>query len=346
MDFGSINLITKDADKALVTYLKLFGTNNVQEVIKLQELKDDSETVDGYYLKTKPLHLGIFTPRGSTGRMGKFLAKYGEGIHHLTFHMGQDEFEQTYLKFKDEGRPVSEKVVYLGRFTEALFWLDETGEQGVPMKFATTCYQGLTMWESTNYLDTPKKFEKVKITDEYPRPRVVLNSAMVTVNEFEKQRDVWSHILSRPAIETGDIFRLTPGKVDDGRGNIFIPIRFQFSDSKGINLYCAINKEAPINKIMGKRGVNGMIHNSACYVTRDRLHEYFGQLEEAGFSMVDPKPALNMNKGNGNYFFFVHPRSVHGVLWEVVSIFTRDMSARARYDFSDTTTYMAPPDMT
>jgi len=61
--------------------------------------------------------------------------------------------------------------------------------------------------------------------------------------------------------------------------------------------------------------------------------------------MVDPKPALNINKGNGNYFFFIHPRSAHGVLWEVVSVFTRDMSARARYDFSDTTTFMVPPDM-
>ena len=88
-----------------------------------------------------------------------------------------------------------------------------------------------------------------------------------------------------------------------------------------------------------------MIHNSACYVTRDRVHEYFDQLEEAGFSMVDPKPALNTNKGNGNYFFFIHPRSAHGVLWEVVSVFTRDSDVRARYDFSDTSTYLVPPEL-
>jgi hypothetical protein len=345
MDFGSINLVVKDPDTALTTHLKLFGTNNVEEVIRLQGLKDDSETVDGYYLKTKPLHLAIFTPRGSAGRMGRFLARNGEGIHHLTFHMGQDEFEETYARFKNEGRPVSEKVVYIGRFSQAIFWLNETGEQGVPMKFATTCYQGLAMWENTMYLDTPKKFEKIKIKDRFQRPRIVLNSAMVTVNEFEKQQNIWSNILSRPAVEAGDIFRLTPGKVEDGRGNIFIPIRFQFADSKGINVYCAINKDAPINKVMNKRGVTGMIHNSACYVTRDKVHEYFEQLEDADFSMVDPKPALNINKGNGNYFFFIHPRSAHGVLWEVVSVFTRDMSARARYDFSDTTTFMVPPDM-
>ena len=343
MDFGSINLVVKDPDAALITHLKLFGTNNVEEVIKLQGLKDDSETVDGYYLKTKPLNLAIYTPRDSSGRMGKFMAKNGEGTHHLTFHMGQDEFEQTYQKFKQEGRPVSEKIIYIGKFSQAMFWLDGTGEQGVPLKFATTCYQSLSMWENTNYLDTPKHFEKLKIKDEYLRPRIVLNTAIVTVNEFEKQQNIWSSILARTGVEQGDIFRLLPGKVEDGRGNIFVPIRYQFADSKGINLYCALNKEAPINKIMSKRGVNGMIHNSACYVTRDRVHEYFGQLEEAGFSMVDPKPALNTNKGNGNYFFFIHPRSAHGVLWEVVSVFTRDDAVRARYDFSDTSAYMVPP---
>jgi hypothetical protein len=77
---------------------------------------------------------------------------------------------------------------------------------------------------------------------------------------------------------------------------------------------------------------------------RDKLHEYFGQLEDAGFSMVDPKPALNANKGNGNYFFFVHPRSTYGVLWEMVSMFTRGEDVKARYDWTDVKTYMLPPD--
>jgi hypothetical protein len=95
---------------------------------------------------------------------------------------------------------------------------------------------------------------------------------------------------------------------------------------------------------MRKRGITGMYHNLAVYVTRDRVHEYFNQLEDSGFSMVDPKPALNTNKGNGNYFYFVHPRSTNGVLWEVVSMFTRDDSVKAHYDWSDTKIYMTPPD--
>ena len=137
MELGSINLVVEDPDAALITYLKLFGTNNVPEVIKLKGLSDTVDTVDGYYLKTKPVNLGIFKPRESTGRMGEFLQKNGEGIHHIDLHLGQDEFEQTYSKFKSNGQPVSEKLVYIGKFSEAIFWLEESGEQGLPIKFAT-----------------------------------------------------------------------------------------------------------------------------------------------------------------------------------------------------------------
>jgi hypothetical protein len=345
MDFGSINLVVKNPDVAMMTYLKLIGTNNVQEVIKLEGLTDTVDTVDGYYLKTRPLHLGVFTPRDSKGRMGQFLEKYGEGIHHIDMFLGQDEFEKTYTRFKNEGRPVSEKVAYIGRFSEAIFWLDGSGEQGVPIRFCTKTYRGLSLWEKTDYLDTPRKFERVNITEEFIRPRIVINSVMVTVNDWEHQRQIWSNVVSRPAVDTGNIFTLEPGQVDDGRGNIFVPVRYQFYQSKGINLYCALNKDAPINKVMGRRGVNGMFHNLAGYVTRDRIHEYFKQLEEAEFALVDPKPALNINKGNGNYFFFVHPICTHGVLWEFVSMFTRDESCRARFDWSDTSINLVPPEI-
>ncbi len=344
MDMRSVNLVVRDPDAALITYLKFFGTNNVPEVLKVKGLFDGSETLDGYYLKTQPLNLGLWSPQGTTGRMGHFLQTVGEGIHHITFQMNQDEFEQTWTRFKNEDRPLSEKVAYQGRLSEAFFWLDGSGEQGVPMQFGTKTYRGLKMWETTDYLDGPKMVQPIKISDEYPRPRIVFNSVMVTVNAAEKQREVWSNILSRKAADTGDIFTLEPGQVNDGRGNIFIPIRFGFTQSKGINVYRAVNPEGPINKVMRKRGVNGLYHNLAAYVTRDRLHEYWSALEAAGFSMVDPKPALNANHGNGNYFFFVHPRSSFGVLWEVVSIFTRDESIRARFDWSDTKVYMLPPD--
>jgi len=345
MEFGSINLVVKDAEAALRTYLKMFGTNNVEQVIKLKGLSDAVDTIDGYYLKTKPIHLGIFRPRESTGRMGESLAKYGEGIHHIELHLGQDEFEETYSRFKRDGRTVSEKATYIGKFSEAIFWLEESGEQGLPIKFATKTYRGLKMWEDTIYLDTPQRFEKISITEEYHRPSIALKSIMITVNEWEKQQQIWSSILSRPAVNIGDLFTNERAEVNDGRGNIFVPVRYQFPGGGGINLYCALNEDAPINKVMARRGRHTMYHNAAGYIVRDRVHECWKQWEEAGFAMVDPKPLLNTNRGNGNYFFFVHPMSTHGVLWEFVSLTTRDEAVRARYDWSNTETYMVSPDI-
>ena len=65
MEFGSIDLVVKDPDIALQTYLKIYGTNNIPQVIKLKGLNDNLDVVDGYLLKTKPVNLGIWTPRSS-----------------------------------------------------------------------------------------------------------------------------------------------------------------------------------------------------------------------------------------------------------------------------------------
>lgn len=345
MEFGSINLVVKDPDVALKTYLKLFGTNNVQEVIRLKGLSDTVDIVDGYYLKTKPVNLGIFKPRESAGRMGKFLEKYGEGIHHIDLHLGQDEFEQTYSRFKNEGLRVSDKLVYVGKFSEAIFWLEESGEQGVPVKFATKTYHGLSMWKDTIYLDTPQRFEKVTITEEYPMPRVNLGTIMVTVKEWEKQQRIWANILSRSALNVGNLSTLEEAEVNDGRGNIFVPVKYRFPGSGAINLYCALNDDAPINKVMASRGRTVMYYNICSYVARDKVHEYWRRLDEAGFAMVDPKPMLNTESGNGNYFYFVHPISTHGVLFEIVSAYVMDEANRLYYDWSDTETYMVPPEI-
>ena len=52
MEFGSIDLVVNDPDVSLQTYLKIFGTNNIPQVIKLKGLNDNINVVDGYLLKT------------------------------------------------------------------------------------------------------------------------------------------------------------------------------------------------------------------------------------------------------------------------------------------------------
>jgi hypothetical protein len=258
--------------------------------------------------------------------------------------MGQDAFEHTYSKFKTFGWPVSEKPIFVGKFTEAIFWLEESGEQQVPVKFATTAYRGFSE-EDMIYLDTPKSFEKINVTEEYLRPRVEMNTIVTVTNEFEREQQIWASMLGRAGVEIGDQHTLTRKKVVDGRGNIFVPVSYMFGDGAEVtrvNFYIAVNPDAPINKHLARRGKTVAYHNITSFVTRDKMHQYWKQLEEAGFAMIDPKPYLMA--ATGNYFFFVHPISAHGVLLEFVSIFTREKGVM-RFDHSDSEILMVPPEM-
>ncbi len=345
MELASINIVVKDADAALKTYLKLFGTNNVAEVIKLKGLKDDSETVDGYWLKTRPLNIAIFTPRGTTGRMGSFLQKYGQGIHHIQLHMGQDEFEQTYEQFKGNSWPISSPT-YFGKFSEAVFWLEENGPQAVPVKFATKTYHTLKMWPEVVYNDTPQRFEIVKIKDEIIRPKVELKTPVVSVQDFQKQTEVWATMLSKPAHRRESEER---SPVDDHHGNQFITHMYQFNNKCKISVYHALNPEGSIRRTLARMSKEAMYYDMIFHVQRDQTYELWKQWDKAGFAMVDPKPLLSTGQGNGNYFFFIHPISTHGVVCELVSLwnFPEDQSVEPYiiFDWSDSKVYMVPPDL-
>jgi len=186
----------------------------------------------------------------------------------------------------------------------------------------------------------------VRIGEEYIRPRVELNTIVVVTNDFERQQQIWTTMLSRQPIEIGDQFKLTRREVPDGRGNIFLPVMYMFGgggEVTRVNLYIAIIPEAPIKKFLDRRGKKVAYHNMTSFVTRDRMHEYWKQLEQAGFAMVDPKPYLQTP--TGNYFFFVHPISTHQVLCEFVSIFVRDEAGRMVYDHSDSSLHLVAPEV-
>jgi len=323
----------------------LIGTNNISEIIKIKGLKDDSDVVDGYWLKTRPLALAIFTPRTETGRMGEFLKKYGQGIHHIQFHMGQDEFEDTYERFKSMGWPVS-KPTYYGKLSEAIFWLEETSDAGVPIKFATKAYHTLRIWPEVNYLDTPQRFNRLEITEPIIRPRVDVKTPVVSVANFQKQTEVWSKLLNREARrkEGGD-----KPPVDDRRGNQFIAHMYEFADDAKLSVYHALNPEGSIRKTLSRRGKESMYYDIIFHIQRDRTHELWRQWEAAGFDMVDPKPLLNTGQGNGNYFFFIHPLSTHGVVCEFVSLwnFPKDKECEPYmvFDWTDSSIFMVPPDV-
>jgi hypothetical protein len=345
MEFGSINLAVKDADVALDTYLKMFGTNNVKKVIKVTGLNDGIDIVDGYYLVMEPVKMGIFKPRESEGCMSKFLREYGGGIHHMEFHLPQDEFMERHEMFKSAGWAVSEKPVYIGKFSEAIFWLNEGGQQGVPVKFATKAHHGLGENEAI-YLDTPRSFETIDISVEYPRPPgVVLDTVVIATSDLEASKVVWARLSGQPLpVTIKEYDTNVQARVNDGRGNIFLPVSFKFQEPTRINMYEALNEEGPIRKVMKRRGLNTMYHNIIIHVTRDRFHEYWGQLEDAGFSMVDPKPYLM--KDTGNYFFFVHPKSLHGVVAEYVQLNrVNETTGHFSFDWTGSETHIVSPDV-
>lgn len=356
MRFGSINVVVNDPDEALGTWLKLIGTNNVSRVLKVKGLYDTEETIDGYYLHTNPVHLGIWKPRESTGRMGRFLKKHGGGIHHMTLHIGQEEFTDMHRNLKSRGYPVSDKPIFIGRLSEAMFWLDESGEQSIPVQYATKCNH---TFYPTDFgcvsLDTPKSVEIVNIAEEYIRPKVEVVTVVIVVKDLEKHIGLWSTIFKRFPLEMGGIGVPGPhirGAGNDYRGNTFQPVAYLFETADGVtqarvNQYCAVGDpdhpadQNPINKVLAARGATAMYHNITCVVQRDRYHEYWDQLEQAGFSMHDPKPPLL--HGTGNYFFFTHPLGTHGVLHEFVSLFKRDETGAVVYDYRDVEAYMVPP---
>jgi hypothetical protein len=352
MQFGSINIVVNDPDEALGKWLKLIGTNNVSRVLKIKGLDDTTDIVDGYYLHTNPVHIGLWKPRESNGRMAQFLKKNGEGIHHMTFHMGQEEFLIHHKRLKSRGWPVSEKPIFLGLLTEAIFWVGESSDQEVPVKFQTKCNHTFYPTDTGGvHLDTPKSCEVVNITEEHIRPRVDVVTVVVVCNDLEKQIRAWSTLTERFPLEMGGIGVPGPhirGAGNDYRGNLFEPVSYLFDTGDGgrtqarINQYQAVGgPENPINKVLAHRGANVMYHNITCVVQRDKFHGYWEQLEDAGFNMLDPKPPLLL--GTGNYFFFTHPSSTHSVLHEFVSLFKRDEAGQVIYDYNGVEAYMVPP---
>jgi hypothetical protein len=258
--------------------------------------------------------------------------------------VGQDDFLKLHASFQALRWPVSEKPVYFGKLSEAVFWLEETGEQGVPVKFATKAYHGFGEHGAV-YLDTPKRLERVALSEEYLRPRMEVVTCVIAAKHFEKQHELWSTILDQPApVRTRDPQSLDKSLVNDGRGDVFWPSSFLLQGHSKISIYLALNDDGPINKVLARRGRNALFHNIIFLVRRDKIHECWEQLEDAGFAMVDPKPLLL--ESTGNYFFFVHPISTHGILSEFVAATWMDRNvSEFMFDWADTELNVVPPEI-
>lgn len=68
--------------------------------------------------------------------------------------------------------------------------------------------------------------------------------------------------------------------------------------------------ESPVARFLGRRG-EGLHH--VCFAVDD-IHAELDRLRAAGFALIDATP----RRGHGGLVAFVHPRSTHGVLVELL----------------------------
>jgi methylmalonyl-CoA epimerase len=71
-----------------------------------------------------------------------------------------------------------------------------------------------------------------------------------------------------------------------------------------------LEEETAIGRFLARRG-EGMHH--VCYAVDD-IHAEMARLAASGFTLVDEAP----RRGHGGLVAFIHPRSVHGVLIELL----------------------------
>ena len=90
-----IGIAVNDLKSASDLYEKLMNTN----VYKIEEVA--SENVKTAFLKSGPNKVELLEATSEDSPIAKFIAKKGEGIHHIAFEV--DDIEQEITRLKQEG---------------------------------------------------------------------------------------------------------------------------------------------------------------------------------------------------------------------------------------------------
>lgn len=90
-----IGIAVKDLEKSNELFEKLFGTRHY----KVEEVA--SEGVKTSFFKVGPNKIELLESTNEDGPIGKFLAKKGEGIHHIAFAV--EDITAEIARLKEEG---------------------------------------------------------------------------------------------------------------------------------------------------------------------------------------------------------------------------------------------------
>ena len=106
-----------------------------------------------------------------------------------------------------------------------------------------------------------------------------------------------------------DVFQIQPGEIkelpDQG-----VRATLLLVGQTRLELLQPLSAESPVGRFLERRGEG--LHHLAFHV--DNVAEKLGKLSDRGIELIDREP----REGLSGIIAFVHPRSVHGILTELV----------------------------
>lgn len=118
-----IGIAVKDLDSAILTYEKLFGAPSYKQ----EEVA--SEGVKTAFFKNGPNKIELLEATNDESPIAKFIAKKGEGIHHIAFDV--DDIKAEISRLKSEGFIVLNEIPKKGADNKLVAFLHPKSTNGV-----------------------------------------------------------------------------------------------------------------------------------------------------------------------------------------------------------------------
>jgi methylmalonyl-CoA/ethylmalonyl-CoA epimerase len=118
-----IGIAVKDLDSAILTYEKLFGAPSYKQ----EEVA--SEGVKTAFFKNGPNKIELLEATNDESPIAKFIAKKGEGIHHIAFDV--DDIVAEISRLKSEGFIVLNEIPKKGADNKLVAFLHPKSTNGV-----------------------------------------------------------------------------------------------------------------------------------------------------------------------------------------------------------------------
>lgn len=118
-----VALAVADLDAALAHYREVWGL----EVSERQRV--DDQGVEEAMLPLGESHIQLIAPTGPETTVGKFIARRGEGLHHVAYEV--DDLESTLAELKAKGVRLIDEVPRRGGRDDMIAFVHPAGNRGL-----------------------------------------------------------------------------------------------------------------------------------------------------------------------------------------------------------------------